>query len=54
MPAGRWRRIATLAANAVAYRDSGLPSAVTLRYRVRADNAAGGSAYSNVLRVKTR
>jgi hypothetical protein len=45
---GRWERIAKLAANATEYIDAQAPSRKPASYRVRAVNAAGESAYSNV------
>jgi subtilisin family serine protease len=42
-------RIAQTAAGAVSYVDTGRPSNTTFGYRVRAVNAAGGSAYSNTV-----
>ncbi|MEI6949541.1 M6 family metalloprotease domain-containing protein [Paraflavisolibacter sp. H34] len=40
-----------LAPNSVAYASSGLSAGVTYYYRVKATNAAGSSAYSNVVRM---
>ena len=48
---GTWERIIKLAGSAKSYRDSAAASGQTLCYRVRAINAAGESAYSNVARV---
>jgi hypothetical protein len=48
---GSWERIATLAASMAYYRDSGTASGTNRSYRVRALNAAGESAYSNVVRL---
>ena len=44
---GGWTPIATLAANANSYANTGLTSGTTYGYRVRAYNAFGSSAYSN-------
>ena len=44
-----WKQIATVAANVTAYTHSRQPAATTFHYRVRATNAAGSSAYSNVV-----
>jgi hypothetical protein len=44
---GTYARIATAAADAAAYGDSGLAEGTTYFYRVRAVNSAGNSAYSN-------
>ncbi|MEY4672897.1 MAG: hypothetical protein RL148_681 [Planctomycetota bacterium] len=41
-------QVASLAANSVTWTDSGLPANATRWYRVRATNAAGASAWSNV------
>jgi cellulose 1,4-beta-cellobiosidase len=40
-------QIATTAANAISYTNSGLTTGVTYYYRVRATNGAGNSSYSN-------
>jgi len=48
---GTWERVTKLAGSAKSYRDSVTASGQTLCYRVRALNAAGESAYSNVARV---
>jgi hypothetical protein len=47
---GRWERIATEAAGAQ-FTDKAMPGGSVVCYRVRAANAAGESAYSNVVRV---
>jgi len=47
---GRWKRIATLPANATQYVDTEQPKRIT-SYRVRALNRAGESAYSNIVNV---
>jgi hypothetical protein len=44
---GTYAQIATAAANATAYGDSGLAEGTTYFYRTRAVNSAGNSAYSN-------
>jgi hypothetical protein len=43
----------SVAAGATSYRDSGLTASTSYSYRVKATNAAGGSAYSNVASVTT-
>jgi hypothetical protein len=45
--------IAQVGANTTSYPDGGLASNTFYRYRVRASNAAGDSAYSNIARGKT-
>ena len=47
-------QIATVGANVTTYSSTGLKSRTDYRYRVRAYNAAGNSAYSNVVSAKTR
>ena len=44
---GGWTRIATLAANAISYANTGLTEGTTYGYRVQAYNDRGASAYSN-------
>jgi len=51
---GTFGEIRTLTAAATAYRDSGLQAATSYSYRVRAFNATGASAYSNVSTATTR
>ena len=46
-------RIATVAANVVFYSDTGLNASTAYSYRVRATNAIGNSAYSNIGDVTT-
>src|SRR5256885_10173426 len=46
-PTGTFVRIATAGPNVTSYIDSGLVSATTYCYRVRAFNVTGDSAYSN-------
>ncbi len=46
-------QIATVGANVTSYANTGLTRNTTYRYRVRATNAGGDSAYSNVVNVKT-
>ena len=46
--------IATVGQNATSYQNRGLSRATTYRYRVRAYNAAGNSAYSNIVSATTR
>jgi hypothetical protein len=48
---GAWERLTKLAGDAQSYSDSGGASGQTFCYRVRALNAAGESAYSNIARV---
>jgi hypothetical protein len=48
---GKWERIAKLAVHAKEYTDSSLSSGQVTCYRVRAFNAAGESAYSNIVRI---
>ena len=49
----KFSQIATVGANVVTYTSSGLTANKTYWYRVRAYNAAGNSAYSNKISVKT-
>jgi len=46
--------IATLGANVTTYSNSGLKRKTTYRYRVKASNVLGSSAYSNILAVTTK
>jgi C1A family cysteine protease len=46
-------QIATAGANVAAYSNTGLSSNTTYRYRVRAYNASGNSAYSNIAAATT-
>ncbi len=46
-------QIATVAANVTTFSNTGLTSNTTYRYRVRAYNAAGNSAYSSIASAKT-
>jgi hypothetical protein len=46
--------IATVGANVSTYTDSGLTARSTYRYRIRAYNSVGSSAYSNTAMAKTR
>jgi len=48
---GNWERIAKLSSTATEYGDSSVKKGQHLAYRVRATNAEGESAYSNVERV---
>jgi hypothetical protein len=50
---GTWAQIATVAANALSYSNTGLSAGTTYLYRVRATNTAGDSAYSNEVSVTT-
>ncbi|MDR6806241.1 titin [Dyadobacter sp. BE34] len=49
----RFVKIADLAANTITYQDKSLKSATKYWYRVRAKNASGASAYSNVANATT-
>jgi len=46
-------QIAQVGANVTSFANTGLTPNVRYRYRVRAFNAAGNSAYSNIATVKT-
>ena len=46
-----WKRIASLAAAAAEYTDTGVRHGQRVAYRVRAVNADGESAYSNIVRM---
>jgi titin len=48
-----WTQVAALGSNVVTYTDSGLSSATTYYYRVRAWNAGGDSAWSNLANATT-
>ena len=48
---GRWDRLAKLAGTATEYSDPDLKRGQAVAYRVRAANAAGESAYSNIARI---
>ena len=48
---GRWGRLTKLAGSVTEYSDSGLKRGQAVAYRVRAANAAGESAYSNIARI---
>jgi hypothetical protein len=48
---GTWERIASLGSAATEYTDSQVKRGQHARYRVRAINADGESAYSNIVRV---
>ena len=48
-----FKQIATVGPNVTKYSNTGLSRATTYRYRVRAYNAAGNSAYSNIVSAKT-
>jgi hypothetical protein len=50
---GAWTDIATLAANATSYANTGLLESMTYRYRVQAYNVNGVSAYSNEATAST-
>ncbi len=49
-----WQVIATLSANTTKYTDTTTASRTSYSYRVRASNAAGVSAYSNQVTIKSR
>jgi len=49
-----WVQVAQTAANSTQYRDTGLTTKTTYRYRVQAYNNAGGSAYTSTLTVTTK
>ena len=51
---GSWQSIGTVTANTKSYTDTSTARRTTYNYRVRSFNAAGGSAYSNQVSVKTR
>lgn len=51
---GTWQLIATVSVNVKSYTDASTARRTTYDYRVRALNAAGGSAYSNTVSIKTR
>jgi hypothetical protein len=48
---GRWERLANLTINSRKYRDSAVAKGQHVAYRIRAINAKGESAYSNIARV---
>ena len=48
---GQWNRIATQKLTSTTYLDASVPAASTVAYRVRAQNVAGLSAYSNIVRL---
>ena len=48
-----WRQVATVGANATAFTHARQPALTTFFYRVRATNATGDSAYSNVASATT-
>ncbi|MDQ5840288.1 MAG: fibronectin type III domain-containing protein, partial [Chloroflexota bacterium] len=50
---GAWAQVATSAANANSYSNSGLLASTAYSYRVRAYNTAGDSAYSNTASATT-
>jgi len=49
----KFTQIATVAANVTTYSNTGLSSYTYYRYRVRAYNASGNSAYSNIATART-
>jgi hypothetical protein len=48
---GTWKKIANLAAEAAEYSDTIVKNAQRVAYRIRAINAGGESAYSNIARI---
>jgi len=50
---GSFDQITTVGAGVVAYSDTGLDPSTTYRYRIRANNSAGNSAFSNVATATT-
>src|SRR5204863_4036667 len=48
-----YAQVATVGANVTSYSDTGLAAGTKYSYRVRATNAAGDSAYSNVTNATT-
>ena len=48
-----WTQMATPAANATTYHDSGLAAATSYSYRIRATNASGDSVFSNTASATT-
>ncbi|MBP7866306.1 MAG: fibronectin type III domain-containing protein [Acidobacteria bacterium] len=50
---GAWSQVATPAAGATSYANTGLAASTTYYYRIRATNAAGDSAYSNEANATT-
>jgi titin len=50
---GSFTQIATVGAGVVAFSDTGRAASTTYRYRVRANNSAGDSAFSNVATATT-
>ena len=50
---GNFVQIATVAANVTNFSNSGLKRNTSYRYRVRAYNGSGDSAYSNIASAKT-
>ena len=48
---GTWKKIADLAVGTVEYSDASVRSGQRVAYRVRAVNAEGESAYSNIARM---
>ncbi|NNE41591.1 MAG: hypothetical protein HKN14_11825 [Marinicaulis sp.] len=49
-----WSTVATLSANTTSYGDNGLNPETTYFYRVRADNGAGSSGYTNTASATTQ
>ena len=53
-PKAEFVEIGVVGKNVRTFADKGLPRGATYYYRVRASNPAGHSAYSNIVRVRTR
>jgi len=53
-PGGGWRLVATTAANATSYTDTGRPADRRFQYRIRGSNAIGMSSWSGAISVRTR
>lgn len=49
----QWATVTTLAANSITYNDSGLIAATSYDYRIKAQNSAGDSGYSNIASTTT-
>jgi hypothetical protein len=51
---GKWEKVSKVAASATAWSDERAPGPMLVSYRVRAENEAGESAYSNIVRIPAR